>query len=83
MSLTRRNFLRNTSYVGAGLAATSTFSPLAKAAAAEQVELEPFKTGLRMAATPATNYRAYRSKVVANPEVATWIQIDQIGRAHV
>jgi len=80
MSLTRRNFLRNTSYVGAGLAATSTFSPLAKAAAAEQVELEPFKTGLRMAATPATNYRAYRSKVVANPEVATWIQID-LGKA--
>lgn len=29
-----------------------------------------------MAATPATAYRAYRSKVVTNPEVTTWIQVD-------
>jgi len=29
-----------------------------------------------MAATPATAYRAYRSKVVTNPELATWVQVD-------
>jgi hypothetical protein len=29
-----------------------------------------------MAATPSTAYRAYRSKVVANPEVTTWAQVD-------
>ncbi|MGA3262462.1 MAG: beta-L-arabinofuranosidase domain-containing protein [Terracidiphilus sp.] len=29
-----------------------------------------------MAATPATAYRAYRSKAVANPDLATWVQVD-------
>jgi hypothetical protein len=29
-----------------------------------------------MAATPATAYRAYRSKVTPNPEVSTWVQVD-------
>jgi len=76
MSLTRRNFLLNTTYVGAGLAVTGTINPLVQQAAAEPVDLAPYLTGLRMAATPATAYRAYRSKVVANPEVTTWIQVD-------
>ena len=72
-SLTRRDFLLTTSYVGAGLAVTGAL-PLASSASAEPVELAPYKTGLRMAATPATAYRAYRSKVVATPEVTTWVQ---------
>ena len=76
MSLTRRNFLRSTTYVGAGLAVAGPLGPLAPLAAVEAVELTPYVTGLRMAATPATAYRAYRSKVVANPEVATWVQVD-------
>ena len=29
-----------------------------------------------MAATPATAYRAYRSKTVANPTIITWVQLD-------
>ena len=74
-SLTRRDFLLTTSYVGAGLAVTGAL-PLASFASPEPVELAPYKTGLRMAATPATAYRAYRSKVVATPEVTTWVQID-------
>ncbi|MDR3727285.1 MAG: glycoside hydrolase family 127 protein [Terracidiphilus sp.] len=44
---------------------------------AEQLpELVPFLTGVRMAATPATAYRAYRSKVVQNPNSVTWVQLD-------
>ena len=66
-SLTRRDFLLTTTYVGAGLAMTGAL-PLTSSASTEPVELAPYKTGLRMAATPATAYRAYRSKVVATPD---------------
>ena len=38
--------------------------------------METYLTGSRMAATPATAYRAYRSRVVTNPEVTTWVQVD-------
>ena len=50
--------------------------PLVPLASAKPAALVPYVTGLRMAATPATAYRAYRSKVVADPEVATWLQVD-------
>jgi hypothetical protein len=76
MSLTRRNFLLNTTYVGAGLAVTGGINPLMAHATTEPVDLTPHLTGIRMAATPATDYRAYRSKVVASPDVTTWIQVD-------
>jgi len=76
MSLTCRNFLLNTTYVGAGLAVTGAINPLVAQPATEPVDLKPYLTGLRMAATPATAYRAYRSKVVASPDVTTWIQVD-------
>jgi DUF1680 family protein len=33
-------------------------------------------TGIRMAATPATHYRAYKSKPVARPDTTTWVQIE-------
>jgi len=38
--------------------------------------MAPYLTGMRMAATPATFYRAYRSKVGASPDVTTWVQVD-------
>jgi DUF1680 family protein len=76
MSLTRRNFLRDTTYLGAGLAATGTLDSAVLWAAVESPQLASYVTGMRMAATPATNYRAYRSKVVANPDITTWIQVD-------
>ena len=76
MSLTRRNFIASTTYAGAGLAVTSGMKPLAALAAAEPVELASYMTGLRMAATPATAYRAYKSKVVAHPDITTWVQVD-------
>ncbi len=76
MSPTRRDFLLSTTYVGAGLVVTGTISPLQLLAASEPVQLAPYLTGLKMATTPATAYRAYRSKVVANPEIVTWVQVD-------
>ncbi len=42
-------------------------------------QLATYLTGMRMAATPATEYRAYRSRPVANPDTTTWVQID-LGR---
>ncbi len=76
MSLTRRNFIVGSTYAGAGLAVTSGMKPLAALAAAEPVDLASYRTGLRMAATPATAYRAYKSKVVMHPDVTTWVQVD-------
>ena len=40
------------------------------------IALKPYLTGMRMAATPASAYRAYRSKPVGNPDTTTWVQID-------
>ena len=79
MSLTRRSFLLNTTYVGAGLAVAGSIDPLMPRAAAEAVELKPYLTGVRMAATPATAYRAYHSIAVTRPDVTTWVQVD-LGR---
>ena len=76
MSVTRRDFLLSSTYVGAGLAVTGTIGPIESLSAAEPVRLETYLTGSRMAATPATAYQAYRSRVVKNPEVTTWVQVD-------
>jgi DUF1680 family protein len=76
VSVTRRKFLLDTTYAGAGLAVAGAIKPLASYAAAEASQLAPYLTGMRMAATPATAYRAYRSKVVANPDLTTWVQVD-------
>lgn len=75
MGVTRRKFILSTTCVGAGLAVTGTLKPLAALAAAEP-QLAPYLSGLRMAATPATAYRAYHSQVVANPDITTWVQLD-------
>jgi hypothetical protein len=75
MGLTRRRFLLTTSCAGAGLAVASSVNP-ATLLAADSPPLEPYLTGLRMAATPSTAYRAYRSKIITNPEVTTWFQVD-------
>jgi uncharacterized protein len=80
-SVSRRDFLLNTSYVGAGLAIAGTSAAFAPLASAEPVHLTPYLTGLRMAATPATAYRAYRSKVVADPGIETWFQVD-LGKSY-
>jgi len=76
MSLTRRKFLVNTTYAGTGLLVAGAAKPAMLWADAAEPALAPYLTGMRMAATPATAYRAYRSKVVTNPEITTWVQVD-------
>jgi hypothetical protein len=76
MSVTRRNFLIGSAY-GTGAALTAAIRPPVWMFAREaSPELAPYLTGMRMAATPASFYRAYRSRVVQTPSITTWVQID-------
>ncbi len=79
MSVTRRKFLKNTTLAGAGLVVAEALKPTLARADEESPSITPYLSGMRMAATPATAYRAYRSKVVSNPNTTTWVQID-LGR---
>ncbi len=76
MSVTRRAFLRNTTYAGAGLVVSDAVKPALALAGETVPSLKPYVTGMRMAATPASAYRAYRSKIVSNPDTTTWVQLD-------
>ena len=76
MNRTRRSFLLDTAYVGTGLVLAPSTASSTLWAADGTLGLAPYLTGMRMAATPATAYRAYRSKPVATPDIATWIQVD-------
>ncbi len=76
MSVTRRAFLRNTTYAGAGLVVSDAVKPVLALAGETVPSLTPYVTGMRMAATPASAYRAYRSKIVSNPDTTTWVQLD-------
>ncbi|MES2221890.1 MAG: beta-L-arabinofuranosidase domain-containing protein [Acidobacteriota bacterium] len=82
MSCTRRSFLEAAVYGGATMVAASFLDPSKLFAAPESgTELGRYATGEQMAATPATFYRAYRSKPSTNPHVTTWLQID-LGKAN-
>jgi hypothetical protein len=76
MSVTRRAFLRNTTYAGAGLVVSDAVKPVLALAGETVPSLKPYVTGMRMAATPASAYRAYRSKIISNPDTTTWVQLD-------
>jgi DUF1680 family protein len=77
MSVSRRNFLVSTTYASAASALASVIKPFEHLAATVPApELAPYLTGMKMAATPASAYRAYRSKVVTNQDLATWVQLD-------
>lgn len=76
MKLTRRAFLRTSAAAGTSLALTQAVEPARLMAATGDPGLSPYLTGRRMAATPATNYRPYRSKPVTNSSLPTWVQID-------
>lgn len=78
MGVTRRSFLVGATYVGV-VAAVDGASLLAAWAGEQAPELAPYLSGMRMAATPATDFGAYRSKAVTNPDSATWVQVD-LGR---
>src|SRR3954471_3107372 len=80
MSVTRRSFLKNTTLAGAGVIVSDAVKPaLALAQGHDQdadVSLTPYLSGMRMAPTPATAYRAYRSKAVGHADTTMWLQID-------
>ena len=76
MSSTRRAFVKSSTLSGLGFAAAGTLRPVALFAQKDSAAVTPVLTGVRMAATPATNYRAYRSKIVSTPDVTTWLQVD-------
>jgi uncharacterized protein len=76
MSVTRRSFLKNTTLAGAGLMVADAVKPALALAEDDDVSLTPYLSGMRMAATPATAYRAYRSKPVGRPDTTMWLQID-------
>src|SRR5208282_6780814 len=76
MSLTRRTLLVNATYAGAGLLVAGAVDCPTLWSDAATSALAPYLSGMRMAATPATAYRAYRSKAVTNPSTTTWVQVD-------
>lgn len=76
MTVTRRKILSNTLYTGAGFAVIGVMKPTALWAETPDEDMAPYMTGIRMAATPATAYRAYRSRVAATPDSMTWVQVD-------
>ncbi len=76
MSVSRRAFLKNTTYAGAGLVVSDAVNRAHAFAGDAAPSLKPYLTGMRMAATPASAYRAYRSRTVTNPDTTTWVQLD-------
>src|SRR5579862_1205685 len=84
MSLTRRKFLETSMGAGAGIAAARILQPEAGAAlpAAPQASspadarVVPAPTGEWITNTPASAWRAYRSKPAKTADAATWVQIE-------
>jgi DUF1680 family protein len=76
MTLTRRQFLENSVYAGAGLTVSRVFAADASIASPAGGQVIPAPSGNWMAATPASAYRAYRSKPAKAADAPTWVQID-------
>ena len=79
-ALNRRDFLRSAAFATAGgLVLKSDISPQALFAL-PALAGAAYLTGDRIAATPAFNYRAYRSKAAETPDANAWVEID-LGQA--
>jgi len=76
MTLTRRQFLENSVYAGAGLTVSRVFQADAVIASPADGQVVPAPSGEWMAATPASAFRAYRSKPAKTADAPTWVQID-------
>jgi DUF1680 family protein len=76
MSLTRRRFLQTSAFASAGVAAFPRLNSGAVAAPAKADEVVPAPAGEWMTNTPASAYRAYRSKPAKTADATTWVQID-------
>ena len=76
MGLTRRQFLENSVYAGAGLAVSRRLEAAASTAPAADDQSIAAPTTEWMAATLASAYRAYCSKHAKVADATTWVQVD-------
>ena len=76
MGLTRRKFLETSVGTGAGIAASRFLKADAGVASPGDERVVPAPTGEWMATTPASAYRAYRSKPAKSADATTWVQVD-------
>ncbi len=75
MAVSRRRFLEASVLTGAALA-TGCSSAANRQSDSVESPVIPAPTGEWIAATPASAYRAYRSKPARAADVVTWVQID-------
>ena len=76
MGLTRRKFLETSVGTGAGITVSRWLKADAGVASTQDDQAVPAPTGEWMANTPASAYRAYRSKPAKTADTTTWVQID-------
>src|SRR5208282_1628519 len=76
MGFTRREFLESSVGASAGIAASRFLKADAGDASPADERVVAAPAGEWMANTPASAYRAYRSKPAKAAEAATWVQVD-------
>ena len=76
MGLTRRKFLATSAGVGANIVAAPIWKVNAAVTSRVNERVVAVPTGEWMANTPASAYRAYRSKPAKTADATTWVQID-------
>ncbi|MGA3325113.1 MAG: beta-L-arabinofuranosidase domain-containing protein [Terriglobia bacterium] len=76
MGFTRRRFLGTSLGAGAGITASHLLKADAGVALQPEGQVVPAPTGEWMTNTPASAYRAYRSKPAKTADATTWVQID-------
>jgi len=76
MSISRRRFLRTTTCAGVGIAVRQPVLPDSLLASVSDWDIQSDLTGERVAYTPATWYRPYRSKIASAADLRTWVQVD-------
>ena len=81
MAISRRAFLEMAVSTGAGLTVSCSAKKEVTTSAKAEAEVIPVPKGEWMAATPASSYRAYRSKSAQTADAPTWVQID-LGLSH-
>ncbi len=75
--LSRRKFIQSAAFAaGGGLALKDTLLPEALFALPAAAGIAHYLSGDRIAATPASEYRAYRSKAAASADAISWVQVD-------
>jgi DUF1680 family protein len=76
MGITRRKFLETSVGTGAGIAASRILKADTGMASPADERIIPAPMGEWMANTPASAYRAYRSKPAQSADTTTWVQVD-------